>query len=131
MPKEDEHHMPPKEKGQLTAAEINLLHWWIQNGVSTDKKVNQVSQTEKEKQWLASFQGDNSITIKPSSDIPETEVEKPDEAVIEQLKSNGVVVTQVAKTPLFFNCSITASSGFSTGVSGISDENLIATLSSP
>ena len=98
LPKEDEHHMPPKEKGQLTAAEINLLHFWIQNGLSADKKVNQFNQTEKEKQWLASFQGDDNVAIRFSSDIPDTPVEKPDEAVIEQLKNNGVVVTQVAKT---------------------------------
>jgi uncharacterized membrane protein len=39
LPIDDEHHMAPKEKGQLTPMEIRLLRWWIDNGASFDKTV--------------------------------------------------------------------------------------------
>src|SRR5579871_4988318 len=34
LPREDEHHMAPKEKPQLTEQEMALLKWWIDNGAS-------------------------------------------------------------------------------------------------
>jgi uncharacterized membrane protein len=33
LPLDDEDHMPPKEKKQLTSLEISFLTWWIENGV--------------------------------------------------------------------------------------------------
>lgn len=42
LPVDDEHHMAPKEKGQLTPMEIRLLRWWIDNGASFDKPVGQL-----------------------------------------------------------------------------------------
>jgi uncharacterized membrane protein len=37
LPIDDEHHMAPKEKGQLSPMEVRLLKWWIDNGASFDK----------------------------------------------------------------------------------------------
>lgn len=34
LPEEDDNHMPPKGKPQLTSQEINLLHEWIKQGAS-------------------------------------------------------------------------------------------------
>jgi uncharacterized membrane protein len=44
LPVDDEHHMAPKEKGQLTPMEIRLLRWWIDNGASFDKTVGGLPQ---------------------------------------------------------------------------------------
>jgi uncharacterized membrane protein len=44
LPLDDEHHMAPKEKGQLTPVEIRLLRWWIDHGASFDKRVGVVPQ---------------------------------------------------------------------------------------
>jgi hypothetical protein len=55
LPEEDEHHMPPKGKTPLTEQEIALLHWWIQQGASFNKKVAQLKPDEKVKPLLASL----------------------------------------------------------------------------
>ena len=56
LPTEDEHHMAPKEKPQLSEAEIALLKWWVDNGASFSKKVKEISQPEKIKSALVSLQ---------------------------------------------------------------------------
>ena len=55
LPENDDDHMPPKGKPQLTEDEIALLHWWIQNGASFDKKVSDLPQDEKVKPVLVSL----------------------------------------------------------------------------
>ena len=39
----DDKHMPPKGKAQLSDQEIDLIHWWIQNGARKDIMVANVS----------------------------------------------------------------------------------------
>lgn len=34
LPLEDDKHMPPRNRPQLSQAEIDLLHWWIEGGAS-------------------------------------------------------------------------------------------------
>lgn len=36
LPIENEKHMPPKNRPQLNQAEVDVLHWWIENGASTE-----------------------------------------------------------------------------------------------
>jgi len=96
LPTEDEHHMAPKEKSQLTENEIALLKWWIDNGTSFSKKVKQVSQSEKIKIILLSLQN-NSEEQKTDLDVPQIPVERADESAIEKLKDKGVVVIPVAQ----------------------------------
>lgn len=42
LPPEDENHMPPAGKSQLSAGEIALLEWWINAGASADKMVREL-----------------------------------------------------------------------------------------
>lgn len=44
LPMEDEEHMPPKGKSQLTEQEIELLQAWVLDSARFDKKVNQYPQ---------------------------------------------------------------------------------------
>jgi uncharacterized membrane protein/mono/diheme cytochrome c family protein len=39
LPLEDDMHMPPEGKPQLTDQQVKLIHWWIENGASFDKPI--------------------------------------------------------------------------------------------
>jgi uncharacterized membrane protein len=96
LPREEEHHMAPKEKTQLTEQEIALIKWWIDNGTSFSKKVKQLPQTEKIKSALITLQNNNAEK-KEDLNIPKAPVEKADEAAIQKLKNIGAVIIPVAQ----------------------------------
>lgn len=97
LPKQHEDHMPPKEKPQLNEKEIALLHWWINSGLSFDKKVKDIAQTEKIKPLLLSLQSAASNETKEKPQIPEAAVEQADAAAVKKLTDRGVVVLPVAQ----------------------------------
>lgn len=97
LPKQHEEHMPPKEKPQLNEKEIALLHWWINSGLSFDKKVKDLALTEKIKPLLLSLQSAVSNETKAKPQIPETAVEQADAAAIKKLTDRGAVVLPVAQ----------------------------------
>jgi hypothetical protein len=43
LPLEEEEHMPPDGKRQLTANELTLLNWWLDAGAPTDKTVKELN----------------------------------------------------------------------------------------
>ncbi|WP_026950102.1 c-type cytochrome domain-containing protein [Algoriphagus mannitolivorans] len=45
LPLEDEEHMPPKNKTQLTDEEIELLKTWVASGASFDQKISELEET--------------------------------------------------------------------------------------
>ena len=97
LPREDDDHMPPKEKPQLSEHEIALLHWWIASGASFDKKVKDIEQPEKIKPILLELQNEPEEEFVVELDIPEQPVDKADEAAIEKLRATGAVVLPVAQ----------------------------------
>jgi uncharacterized membrane protein/mono/diheme cytochrome c family protein len=104
LEKADDHHMPPKEKPQLTEKEIALLHWWIATGASFTKKTKELDQSEKIKPILVSLE--NTVTEKKEiTDVPATPVEKADEAAIKKLQELGVVVIPVAASSNYLSVS--------------------------
>ncbi|MBD0288988.1 MAG: hypothetical protein ICV79_26720, partial [Flavisolibacter sp.] len=96
LPREEEHHMPPKEKPQLSEKQIALLHWWVEQGAPFDKKVKELPQSEKIKSYLLSLQSAE-IERKATTNIPSEPVEKGDEKAIQALKERGVVILPVAQ----------------------------------
>jgi mono/diheme cytochrome c family protein len=46
LPLEDDKHMPPKGKKQLSQEEIALLHWWVMKGADTLTKVKDVAMND-------------------------------------------------------------------------------------
>ena len=115
LPQQDEDHMPPKEKPQLTAAEISLLHWWISTGADFQKKVKELPQTEKIKPVLLALQSGASGSEQKVADVPEAPVEKASEAVIRRLQNAGVIVVPVAQNSNYLSASfVTAASGADT-----------------
>ena len=93
LPRNDEDHMPPKEKPQLKDNEIALLHWWIVTGATFDKKTKDLEQPEKIKPVLLALQKE---VKKILPDLPQTPVEKADEKAIQKLKDSGIIVFPVA-----------------------------------
>jgi mono/diheme cytochrome c family protein/uncharacterized membrane protein len=94
---ENENHMPPKEKPQLSQHEIDLLRWWVSSGAAFDKKVKDIAQTDKIKPVLLSLQSVAVKEVNKVPDIPEAPVKKADEAVLLKLKALGVVVIPVSQ----------------------------------
>lgn len=96
LSKDDDDHMPPKEKPQLSQQDIDLLHWWVSNGADFSKKVNEFTQTEKIKPVLLALQTGGVVSENNLSDVPAKEASKADEKIIAQLKERGIAVSPVA-----------------------------------
>ena len=91
----DEHHMPPKEKAQLTDAELVIFQWWINTGASFDKSVAALAPDEKVIKALASFKEENQTQVKTT--IKKREPIKPiDKQIQERLEKMGWVVSPIA-----------------------------------
>lgn len=95
LPKDDEHHMPPKEKPQPSENQIALLHWWISNKADFKKKVKDLRQPDRIKPVLLALQ--QPAVKKQKIDIPTTPVDKADEKIIAQLTNTGFVVLPLAQ----------------------------------
>jgi len=89
----DEHHMPPKGKTPLTDHEIALLHWWVQHGADFKKNVSQLPVDEKIKPILAALSGRAKSTRSPVFSIS---IEPADEADLERLRKQGLLVNPIA-----------------------------------
>ncbi|HLA54361.1 MAG TPA: c-type cytochrome domain-containing protein [Flavitalea sp.] len=104
LPLEDDDHMPPRSKTQLTPNEISLIHWWIANGADFKKTFGQFPQDPKMKGVLAAIES-GTVEVAKAGDIPLEPVGKPDEASIKKLKEGGVTVLQIAKTSNYLSLS--------------------------
>jgi hypothetical protein len=88
--------MPPKEKPQPNESQIELIRWWISQGANFDKKVKDISQSEKIKPLLSALQRE-AITKKVPLNLPTGNVERADKSVMEKMKQRGIVVLPVAQ----------------------------------
>jgi uncharacterized membrane protein/mono/diheme cytochrome c family protein len=112
LPRDDDDHMPPKEKPQLNEQEIALIRWWIASGASFDKKVKELEQPEEIKPALLSVQNvQRPRVIIP--DIPTTPVAKADEAAVKKLRDLGVVVMPVAQNTNYLWANFVTAKNFS------------------
>jgi uncharacterized membrane protein/mono/diheme cytochrome c family protein len=98
LPKENDQHMPPRQKPQLTRAEIELLHWWVATGADYHSKTAALQPTEKVKPYLAALQqGMQQADANPDADVPEAAVAPAPLQTIQQLAALQVAVLPVAK----------------------------------
>ncbi len=98
LPESDDLHMPPKGKNQLTEDEIVLIEWWLAQGASFDKKVNQLENTEKVSPVLAKLGGDSKTqkTITTLPDVPTENISAVSKSTIENLTKSNVLVLPVS-----------------------------------
>ncbi|MGJ7031123.1 c-type cytochrome domain-containing protein [Niabella hirudinis] len=112
LPLNDDDHMPPKEKPQLTPNEVAVLSWWISTGNSFTKKVKELPQTEKIKPVLAALQSGSAGGGKPkSTDVPDAEVSVADVDAVKKLKDAGVMVVPVSNEKNYLSASFVTAGG--------------------
>ena len=97
LPREDDDHMPPKQKPQLSEKEIALIHWWVDNGADFYKKVKDLKQTEIIKPYLLELQSDHIAEKKAIPNIPLDPVEKADEKALQPLIDKGAIIIPVSQ----------------------------------
>lgn len=105
LPQDDDHHMAPKDKGQLTAMEIRLLSWWIDNGASFDKQVSAMPQDTGVVRMLQAFQAGTAAPVGAlgaevmnvaDSDLPMGQVAAAPAEVVKRLRAAGALVLPIA-----------------------------------
>ncbi|HNV30363.1 MAG TPA: hypothetical protein PKJ83_14560, partial [Cyclobacteriaceae bacterium] len=89
LPLNDEDHMPPKEKKQLTDQEMAVLKTWISSGADFKKSVKELNQLTVLENILSSEKA-------RVLDVPEKEVAPADSKALTELNKLGVVIVPVA-----------------------------------
>ena len=98
LPENDDEHMPPKGKPQLTNEQIALLSWWIDQGASADKKVAELKAPEEVKKALTSLSsGQGSANEASKSLVLNIKVPPAKETDIEALRNAGLIVNAVSQ----------------------------------
>ncbi|HEY8967626.1 MAG TPA: c-type cytochrome domain-containing protein [Puia sp.] len=102
IPENEEHHMPPKDRPQLSSQELQLLTWWVDQGADYRKIVKDIPQPEKIKSALLALQHAGPGGGEGSADairdiVPEAAVGPADEKAIRKLREAGVVVMPLAQ----------------------------------
>ncbi len=94
---DNEDHMPPKEKSQLSKAQIELLSWWINSGADFHKQVTALKQPKEVLPYLTVLQSGSTQQNQTSlSDILATTVDKVPDSIIQKFKLLDVAVNPVA-----------------------------------
>lgn len=89
LPLDDDDHMPPKEKAQLTPTEIEILKLWISSGADFNKSVIESNQ-------LTALQKIISTKATSMAEVPEGNIDAADQKLIQSLSRLGAVVLPVA-----------------------------------
>ncbi|WPP48457.1 c-type cytochrome domain-containing protein [Catalinimonas niigatensis] len=95
LPEEDEEHMPPDGKSQLTEEQVELLNWWIAEGAPFDKKVAQVNVSEDIQNVLNTLVDPNANKTEVEI-LLASEVQAAEEQTLSQLQTSGVQVMPLA-----------------------------------
>jgi hypothetical protein len=97
LPPEDEYHMPPKEKPQLSIQDRTLIEWWISNGADFNKTVKQIGIDDSTLKMLKVYEAGHQTTTQHSFEklLPEDDVPAADPELLERLRGQGVVVLQI------------------------------------
>lgn len=95
LPIDDDKHMPPKGKPQLTSAEISILHYWIKIGASFTGEIEAetiIPQIQTGKLAFEEVSSENLQTENPELETVELKLGKPDQQILEKLKSQKIVI---------------------------------------
>jgi uncharacterized membrane protein/mono/diheme cytochrome c family protein len=93
LPEDDDKHMPPKGKTQLTKDQISVIHWWIQQGADFEKKVEQLNVPDNIKKVLAKMAKEN----EPVKGIFAKKVNAADSATLALAQKAGFIINPIAK----------------------------------
>ena len=98
LPLDDEHHMPPKGKPQISEQQLSLLNWWIDEGASFEKKITELKPTEVVKPILASLTAGAAIgvAVAKTEFLSTLKTIEPDKESVDKLKKLNVLVLPLA-----------------------------------
>ena len=97
LPDDDEHHMPPKGKTQLSEQEVALIHWWLSKGkASFNTKVAQVEQDAKIKPVLAAYSEAGKAVDSEEDKVLKMKVAAASKADVEKLTKQNILVMPLA-----------------------------------
>ncbi len=95
LPLDNEDHMPPKEKQQLTTEELALLHFWISSGADFTKAVKDFSQNDSVKAMLLTFQADQQKTEKGDLLLPQIPVEAAASTLLDSIRQLQIIIQKI------------------------------------
>jgi uncharacterized membrane protein/mono/diheme cytochrome c family protein len=95
LPPDDEDHMPPKEKGQLSDEHLAILKWWIGSGADFKARVSDLKQNDTIKNVLAALQA-GVTEEKALAEVSLPEVEAAPAQAVTQLKAAGMSIVPLA-----------------------------------
>lgn len=100
LPFDDEDHMPPKEKSQLTKTETEILKLWIASGADFENTVTESNQLAALQKILS---GNGNPSVK---EVPEGNPAMADVKTIDDLSRLGAVVLPVANNSNYFSVNL-------------------------
>lgn len=105
LPPDDEDHMPPREKGQLSTHQKALIQWWIKSGGSFSAKVKDLHPDASIQPALASLRtGEAEMSAGASPSLPVVAPAPGD--VVSRLREKGVVVVPIAEGSNLLNVNL-------------------------
>lgn len=89
LPKENDKHMPPDGRDQLSKQEIKVIEWWINSGAGLDKRVFELNPNSEIKGVLAQM-----FQKEPSKiELPSEKLESVDPNIIQDWYLKGITIT--------------------------------------
>ncbi len=117
LPVEDDLHMPPKGKPQLTTAQIGLISWWIDQGAPIDKKVADLEKNDEIAGSLLALGGGDTggegKAMPLGVDLSKITAPEPDKNAISELRKLNLIVSPVSKDQNIVEVSAVNAPGFS------------------
>ncbi len=101
LPKEDEKHMPPDGKLQLTNDERVFLKWWVDSMATYDHVVKELGQTKEVAAYLGQLEAESRI-----------DVDRPSLVELQELLHFGIVAELQAKDKPWVDVSLSNPSTF-------------------
>lgn len=105
LPKDDEDHMPPKDKAQPTKEEIALIGAWLDAGHPFDKSIGELGM---KKELLRSF-----FPVNHDEDYPDITITEANPASIDSIKKKGIHVDNISRATHFLRVSCVNKPDFS------------------
>ncbi len=100
LPLDDDEHMPPSEKKQLTPMEIGFLSWWVKNGADFDRTLAELNFPDSLQGFISPVE-----TSKINKLVPLEEVAPADPKILEKLISLNVLFSPVAMNSNYLSVS--------------------------
>lgn len=102
LPEDNDDHMPPKGKPQLTKDELAILAWWIDQGGGPDQKLADLSKTTEIETALRTVgftpgAGPAGTGPKAESPVYQKTLPAPDAIALQKLKALGILAMPIAQ----------------------------------